>query len=611
MDLVFDGTMDFSGGQDASTVPERVRENSVYAAVNCSMRNGVLNPRQGFTKLDLIFPEGGLRTSANTLKSYKDIFESGRFQMVAPYAVGVTDYLVVVISGVIFFINEDTLQMQVVPIDGGTFLNSSAFRLNWAAAGKFLVIFDYPAYPVIVESTNARRADPVKDEVPISVIGAFNENRLFIGNAGQEFTGGDPVGDTLTPDAPITFEEVLTPSSPYVAQVFSLPTQNNNDQITAMTFLPTSDISTGIGPFLIATHRGIWSFNTQNPRATWQQGGFGSNFVYEAGIAGPRALANVNSDLFFLSPDCQLRSASMARDEQHRWARVPISKEVQNWLKCWDPDLARFAAITYFNNKIIVTCNPYRVEAHDIDGSSLTDFVHGGFVVIELDNVSTLGQPQTPSWAGLWTGIRPMDILSDAERCFVIAKDHNTTNTIYELEKSIFVDTADGLERPVTTIVYTKSYDFKDPFQNKEVHSLDFDFSNIEGDFSVKTYFRPSHAYNFKFWREFKHNAPVKECLLPITCFNGFAPHGFRNITIGTPVDADYCDPVSELQYRSFRHLELKFIFKGDYWELSHFKIKAIVTPQIEQDNACIPSGEVKVCTDCNTDWQIEDFNTC
>ena len=89
-------------------------------------------------------------------------------------------------------------------IQGGSQLDEAADRINWSPAGKYLVIFDFPAYPVIIEGLLARRADPALLEIPRSVLGTYNQNRLFIANAGNEFTAGDPAAYTF-PTGPISF----------------------------------------------------------------------------------------------------------------------------------------------------------------------------------------------------------------------------------------------------------------------------------------------------------------------------------------------------------------------------------------------------------------------
>lgn len=615
MDYLLDGNLEFLGGQDASKVPERVPENAYFAGVNVTTQNGVISPRWGITRLKIQYPTNSLKLSNLETRLYKNIFLSGKYQGVAPYSIGSELYLVLLVSGTIFLFNQRLQTLTVLELPDGSRLDETQDRINIENAGRFVVIHDYPAYPVIIDGFEARRADPEKDEVPVSTIGIYNQNRLVIGNAGNEFTAGDPAGSSATPDAPITFKEVLEPASPFFKDLYALPTALANDPITAMAFLQLSDTSTGIGPLLIATDKTIYSFQTQLPRTQWLNGQFGSAFVYNAGIAGPRALINVNSDLFFLSMDGQVRSVSMSRDEQGKWSKVPISREVKNWLKYIDPKLARFAVLGYFKNKIFITANPYRVNALKTNMFPITDFVSGGFVVLETENISTLGQTGRPVWAGLWTGLRPMDMVQSGERFFVISKDESFINHIYEMNPDSTIDTDQntGAERYVRSVLYSREYDFKNPFQYKEIHSLDVTLANLQGDFELNVQYRPSHGSTYAQWKNFKHKAPYRTCLVPKPNeVNGFAAQNFTKLNLGAP-EEKLCDEVTKTSYDNFKKLELKFELTGKYWELHEYRIKA-VTPareQTETEVVCENTQKIVTPKGCNNDWAFGAFKGC
>lgn len=619
-----DGQVDFVAGQDASQIPVRIAENSYAAGINLQVSKGVPGPRWGSFKKEITFPEGGITNPVSHLTvSYSEIFHSGRFQSLIPYAFGGQTYLLVIISGVIFLINKATFVAAIIPIQGGGSLNQTTPRLNWSNAGKYLVIFDYPNYPVIFDGVTARRSDPAKYEVPISTIGMFNQNRLFIGNAGNEYTAGDPVGNLATPEAPITFEEVLAPAATYSAQVFQLPTNylnNSNDPITAMTYLQQTDTSTGIGPALIATGNQIFSIQSQRQRAQWQPLGqptdFASLFVANAGIAGPRAVTNVNTDVFFLSNDGQLRSAAMSRDEQRKWSRVPISREVSNWLKYWDKSLIPYTVLGYFKNKIFVTANPYRVVSYDTNRNPIYDIAFGGMVVLSTDNLATLGHDGVPAWDGLWIPCRPMDMCEVSGNFFIISKDDYSRNEIYELRPNTTFDMdSKGRVRQVTSTLYTREFDFKTPFQDKDLYSLVLGIQNVSGDFSCNVEFKPSHGTNYVEWQTFEHLAPWRNCGVPEDCLvNGLAPHNFKNITFGTPLAAGACDLVSQLKYGNIRKVQLKFTISGIYWELQEYLLNTKPTPQAQRINNVCDNLKVgpAICVECNnSDWAIGPFESC
>lgn len=606
---------DFLGGQDASKIPDRVPENCYYAGINVSTKRGSLAPRWGYEKLEVTYPSGGVYDRYSNYRSYESIFKEGKFQALAAYPTGTASRLLVVISGLIFLFNINTGEIAHVPISDGSTLNHRASRINWSAASKYFVIFDYPNFPVIVDGSTARRSDPMKMEVPVSTIGAYNQNRLFIGNAGSEFTGGDPVG-TLAPLVvpPITFAEIMTPASPYYGQIFQLTTASNGENITAMGFLQVSDTSTGIGPLLIGTEKAVYSYATNAPRTNWDQGQFGSVLVYNAGIVGPRALVNVNSDVFFLSYDGYVRTLSMSRQEQSRWARVPISRETEIWMKYNDPSLKKFGFVSYFNNKVFFSVNPYRVKAVDYASRRpIADYAHAGMVVLELDNVTSFGTPSKPTWAGLWTGVNPMDMVTLDERAFIISKDEYAINSLWEINPSINYDTADCKIRYVRSRIYTREYDFGDPFANKEVHSVDFNLDNLKGDVKIDVEYKPSHSALFLPWNTIKHKAPWRACKAHCEGFmQGFAAHMIRDLTIGSPTGTGQeCEPATQELYQIFKKIMLRLTIEGAFWEIHEYRIKALPRQQSVQETPCEEYPVVAIEEPCNDDWCIGDFNVC
>ena len=217
-----DGDTSFALGQKASLDAAGIPEGAFAGAVNASTDKGNIRPRWGWNRKDLDFSRTGLYTlPSKQQRTFKDVFEAGNFQALIPYSVGPDYYLIAVIAGFIFLIHQKTFVVTVLNPDDK--LDPFRVRVNWSDADKYLVIFDWPNRPFILEGIEVRRSDLSKNEVPISEAGAYNQNRLFITNAGNEFTAGDPTGNLATPNAPITFNEVLQPSSPYIDQIWKRP----------------------------------------------------------------------------------------------------------------------------------------------------------------------------------------------------------------------------------------------------------------------------------------------------------------------------------------------------------------------------------------------------
>lgn len=106
----------------------------------------------------------------------------------------------------------------------------------------------------------------------------------------------------------------------------------------------------------------------------------------------------------------------MTQLKKQKWARLSLSSEVQNWMKCPDVSLYRYGSVTYFKNKVLVSASPYRARARTVEQMRVSDYAFGGFTVLELDNLVSYGEASSPVWAGLWTGVNPLDtvILRDS-----------------------------------------------------------------------------------------------------------------------------------------------------------------------------------------------------
>lgn len=621
---LFEESHSFIGGQDASKYPDLLNPDEYFAGVNVNVANGLPTSRFGFSKKSkLSFPSGGLQNpNSLVIIPYEEIFYAGRYQAFIPYNIGNDYFLIVIVSGIIFLINQDNWIVSILPIQGGGTLNENTPRLNWASANKFLVIFDYPNLPVVFDGVTVKRSNEYTDGIPTSVGGVYNQNRLFIYNAGNSYTAGDPTGSLFAPDAPVTFQETQTLGSPVFGEVFDLPT-DRVEPITAMANLQLIDTSTGIGPLLIGTQNAVYSVQSQTPRividsqgnlvAGWEQNGFASAFVLGAGIAGPLSFINVNSDLFFMSADGNIRTASMSRHEQGQWARTPVSKEVQNWIGKPDQSLTQYAIAGYFKNKVIFSVNPYRTSALNTNREPIYDIAHGGFIVLSLDNLAVLGKESTPAWDGLWTGVRPMGMGINKGRFFIVSKDNNFRNEIYEMDPELTYDTDGSDIRYIESTIYTREYNFQSPFNDKDIVSMDLDLRAVKGDLHVDIDYKPAQTGNYLDWAMFDKCAPWRFCEIPGSdVINGLAAHSYFSLNLGSPADSETCSQPSGVTNSVFRGLQLRINIQAIAWVLHGFKLKAFVRSQPDTIyNICDGQSCVVVPKKCTSDWAIGAFKSC
>ena len=604
--LLYDMQLSFEGGQDSSLPPSRLPDTQIASGMNITTAKGVVSPRFAYDRQALKFPEGGYVYRFNKVISFETLFYGGKFQAQAPYQVGDKYYQVIVISGVIFLIHQKDMDVIVLTLNRDTQLDENAPRINWSAAGRFLVLFDYPSSPIIIDGQTARRADPEKSELPTSNLGVYNNSRLVFANAGNEFSAGDNVGNLLTPDAPVTINEILG-GGPYVGEIYQAPSEYNR-KITALARLQATDDSTGIGSVLVATEKEIFAYNTRVPRSEWGAGQFGSMLMYDAGIVGQRAHVNVNSDLFFVSADGQLRTLSTGREDQRKWARVPISVEMQNWVKNTPQDLLKFTTLTYFKNKIFWAIRPYRIPARKLDGKPILDIAHMGMGVLEFDNISRMGQDSPASWAGIWTGIRPMDMNVNDERMFVMSKDYYSRNQLYEVRPDLTFDRAGNQRRKIRSTIYTREHFFQDMFNLKSLQSVELGVSDIQGDFSLEVKWRPSHSYDFLQWVNFNHSAPVEHKDLSTSKITQRVPLAFRELKFGLP-DVAEGHPITRDLYDNVKRVQLKITLSGDNWKLNQYRIAAasLGESQTEFFQEKLPQDPIEITTP-ESDWDYEEF---
>lgn len=624
---LYDGTLSFGGGQNSGVHPDFLAPDQYRKGINVSTVGGKLRPRPGFHHIQIdIVTDGGPDGSSS---SYRQIFQRGKFQSAVSFDSDSGLYLLAIISGIVFRIDPEACKAEVLPLPDGDRLDQYSRRINWSYAGEKLVFFDEPNLPVIVDrDLSIRRADPnrteiklitdpvtgeeeevefIVPEVPTSCLGTYVQGRLHV-SLGQQWTSGDPTGNTAAIEPPITFEEVYSPDgAAFFEQIFSLPNNSANQEITYMGYLQLADTSTGFGPLLLGTKNSLYTCDVTLPRSSWEAGNrFCRILLYNSGPAGPRAGVNVNSDFMFIDNDCFVRSLSDSSQDQGRWNNTPISREVQCWLEDCERGLSDLSVITYYKNRVYITARPYRTPAIDLSGCQVADYANCGMVVLELDNASGLLQEARPAWAGLWTGINPMEMVQLDAGLFIFSKDPGGINRLYLHDDSTTYDTFEEETKSIKSRVYFKRYSANQPYVRKKVISPELQVSRLEGDWSATLDTKPSCGHKYAQWREITGCANL--CLdLCNDEFQPYLPHCYNPLAFGESLEAA-CEELSKTSYASVRELDSRVTIYGDNWEIESFKVRFDPTPDNAQPPTnCKKSEEIKITTNCNEvgDWEL------
>lgn len=616
MPYLIDGTVDFSGGQNAGSTPDRIAKNQYYKGVNVSSKNGSMSPRDKFIHVPFEVQTKGKELGVD----YQTIFDKGKFQGERGYLADQDSYLITIRSGIIFRVDVKRKTATVLRTSGDDRISRYHRRTNIAQAGEYSVAFDWPNQPIAIKDSKARRTDfYAKDaqgfrvpEIPQSRMGVFLQNRLWIANAANEFTAGDPVG--LTRNAPITFAEVFIPNAAYVNQAFNLGYGFGSAEISAMGFMSSRNAqsrnqSTNYGPLYVATRKSISVYNAELPRAQWTNTELGRIELYGTGIVGQRAHNIVGSDVMFQDVYGRVHSLTKNQNEERSgWSTTNISREVySSWLKTVNKQYLDVGFVTYHNNRIYIGARPYKMKLASYFGQTVYDYAHQGMVVIELDNVSTMQGAAAPVWAGLWTGINPMEATSLDNELYITSKDIDGFNRTYRVSEEAKFDQWQGIDRKVRSRIYLRCYDSEQPFTDKKEHAVDLSIGELSEELDLGVYRKPLHLSRWAEWETFKFRP---ECPEQNLC-EGFAPGdpaGFKNLTFTQPKETA-CNTLTGERGDEFRESQLLLDITGTQWEIHKVKFKSRFDGEPDSDGQlCDIKNNVLPKADCDfeSDWDLE-----
>ena len=410
MENNLDGYIDFSGGVNQAVNSDKVGDNQLIGAVNCSLVNG-LRTRLKFHEVNLsVDTEGNRTTRENFSQSYSDVFAQGKFQGAWEYENSPTPAMIAVISGLIFKV--DLISCSVVLLSTEIQLDEFQDSFNGTQGSDFFYIHAFPERTVIIDlDDTVRFADPdntitisgnevVAPEVPRSVVGHFDDFRLVIGRDWNEYLFSDPdVSDFDLGES--TFSEVFQPSASRFGQRFSIPSSGATLPITFFGSLLVPDTSTGIGGLVVSNRRRIIAVNSNAIPTEDITPNFSTVLVRDHGIVGAKAGVNVGYDFWYISTENQIRSLNTSRNQQGQSSNPSLSEEVKEYLETRQ-DLMYLANAEYSRSAAYFHCNPFRVKAKDSRGRDVADFAFKGLLVLQTNVLSSMNGASPPAWAGIW-----------------------------------------------------------------------------------------------------------------------------------------------------------------------------------------------------------------
>jgi hypothetical protein len=536
---VFDGFTSIVA-QDADTHPSYLPEFYVAESVNRTFRGGINRTRPSIRNIKLIAAEGEEDSIVNDI-------QTGNFQGSFAYRGTTTDTsdgILVSVSGVIYFINiangfgycyklidgndpglmhtffvqaEDRVYIQngyqnaitwggkLTPTLAPSIIVGQLYEITSVGTTNFTLI-GAPSNTIgttfIATAAGtgtgeaielSKRLNPFQNKMPVGTVMEYAFGRVFVSDKYNQIYASDIIFGNNFTDTTNTenFTEIT-----YWAEGGAFTTPANMGEITAMKVMPMlSGNLRGQGELVILTTNGAFSMDVSIPRAQWNTSNIQRISLLGRGCVSPY-VTTVNSELWYRSQDGWAFYSNSQSEFYRYFSMRKLSREVNKWVLNDTPWMRQFANTIYFDNYLISTVAP---ETKRTDSEGLNRY-HRGMIVLDLDqSASPAPDAQlTFRWNGLWTGIRPLQLIAGPfdgiQRAFAFSFDEDNKNRLYEITSKHGDDYGENGTVPVQSFFTTRRFDFSNmgsnKFLRKKLTGGDIWLSEIRGEVTSSVQYR-------------------------------------------------------------------------------------------------------------------------
>lgn len=496
-DPLIDGFNDQSAGMDSSRTPEALAETTFALGVNVVARDGMLRTRSIYKRVELAAPayirtgfHQGSESYYNPASGAKRIIGvwDGRIYAIDPFSARFTDlsadglvndgtaphYLCQVADSFLVISNgkdraliydgsklrratEDEVPVGTLMAfgQGRLFLVSPDFRSVAAgdliyggstAAAKILLstpgasakittttphgyatgdtvsITRHYSSPAIIGTWSITVTSPTTFTIPAPLTTGSSGGLAYRANDGVE-------SDALR----FTEMKFLNEKG-----IFRLPAKFG--PIVMLTFFALQDTGTGQGDLMLGGPSGAVTLNVSLPRERWLDTQIEREAIVEKGMAGPRCFAQVNGDIFFASPDSQIRSYRNARAEFGQYTNTPVSAEMLRVLHPSTRTLLGNGSMALFDNRLLYTSTPTLLAS--TDAAVPPRVIYQSLVSLDFHRSSRMSKTSgLAAYDGIWTGLDLLQLIrcnyGVEEKLFAIAyqknNDGSRNNELWEI----------------------------------------------------------------------------------------------------------------------------------------------------------------------------------
>ena len=521
-------------GVSTAYSPELIPDNQLVWLKNGVIRGGKPHPRPGFYE-QLVLPSGPIQGA-----SYFSV-QNGM--------------IVAQIGGRIYRIriNNTTFAWEAIPLD---WLNSGTLPYAWMQETVgYLVIQDGQSNPIIYNGSTARRADPLKNEVPKGKMMAYGNGRLWVAIDDNDIVAGDIKTNVSGSELLFTETQYFTGGG-----AFYFPFV-----INGMGFIPASGAS-GYGSLLILgkdqTHGVRADISSRDQWATFP--GFIQPILLNTGACSHFSLAEVNQDLYWRDGEGGVRSIrSAASDEINGPGNVPISREIARITDFESENRLDGVSAIHFDNRLIMTASPF------IDKYGHT--AYRNLFSLDFSPISSNSNKSPPAYDGQWQGLYFKHLIKGLfrgkRRAFALVTDDTGVNRLWEFNEDDGGDSYTNCffaKRAFPMVLEYPARNWGDPKRRKRIERCDVYLANIRANVHVDVYWR---ADNFQKWTLWDSTADI--CSLQTDGATN-VPHVFKNLAaqersqVMTFTPPDGLNPISNRGLNvGFMH-QVRVVVTGD-----------------------------------------------
>ncbi len=585
-DILSDGQVSYAGGVNAADRNFReVRQDQLSMGVNGTVRDGYFCVRPSFRVVEPTFANGRIEHLVTGGKA-----QGGHFY---PYSGG--SYVVFVVNGEI--LGLDPTSGEVFSLTGRQVFSKLVPFCYFETKDDKCIVQDGISTPRIIQGRDARVSRLDVGEMPVGRLMADGWYRVALGSRkGRSIRFSDHEMDPTTD--PLYFREE---DDLYLFTGRQFEMSSRGGPLVAMAYSPYLDSDTGTGPLIAFKQYETVAYDVSVPRSQWSVVDIQRTILPQLGACSHRAVVSRDTDLVFSDQHGRIRSLSSARRDEAHPHVMALDRSIYPIYRDETPHLRQWRSAVTFDDRILVSVLPKSCPVQGPGG--LRNVAHDAIAVLENDVALGYERNNEPVWAGIWTGIHPLwmvsgqfghgDSESGEEICIVLSRDSDGRNRFYRIGKDATgydhapVASTNRLERKqIEGITVTRWLDFKQPFAQKEIDAAAVMLTGLGGMVEARASFRVDSRDPEIFWDKVNlcagQNLDVET--LRATTDQVLAPWNLRSVPEGN------VGPRGEVLHRGKRfQLIIRTKGRACIEELA-LNAKATVgesRPPVEDDSTC------------------------